>query len=315
MSTGIRNHIKKIMSKDCVFSILLVCSIVLSLAAVSWTMPVEKVVKSVKGYKVEKGLLKHKAYFKDNRFYGSNRSMKYYPASLVKTLVLNYTFSSVPAKTGNYTFKGVVTYFVTLGKNRYTLWEDRIFEKKGKFNKSFTASYALNVSELNRKISKTLGELKVSSLKHAISFEVTVNNGSFKHDFSLIRDSGLLHFTNTEHKLRKPEFFSRTVENRVDVFGYRVKVSELRMTSTLLAFVLPLFAYSSYLRVRRRSTREIDRYAVECEEVELNGKKAVVLSSEKDLKKIFELLDKPVMKKGDSYFVVDGDVAYVYRVR
>jgi len=312
---SIKNYIKKIISKNCVFSVLLVCTIVLSLAAISWTVPSEKVVKSVKGYEIEKGFLKHKAYFKDNRFYGSNRSMKYYPSSLVKTLVLNYTFSSMPAKTGNYTFKGVVTYFVTLGKNRYTLWEDRIFEKKGSFNKSFTASYALNVSELNRKISRTLSELKVSSLKHAISFEVTVNNGSFKHDFSLIRDSGLIHFTSTERKLKKPSFFSRTVENRVDVLGYGVEASKLRMSSILLAFVLPLFAYSSYLRIRRPSTKEIDRYAVECEEVELNGKKAVVLSSEKDLKRIFELLDKPVMKKDNSYFVVDGDVAYVYRVK
>jgi len=170
------------------------------------------------------------------------------------------------------------------------------------------------VSELNKDVLETLGELKVRSLKHSISFEVTVNNGSFKHDFSLIKDSGLIHFTNTKYTVRRANSFSRTVDNSVNVFGYDVKVIKLRMSSALLAFVLPVFAYSAYLRVKRPGTREIDRYAVECEEAELDGKKIVVLSSEKDLKKIFELLDKPVLKKGDSYVVVDGDVAYVYRI-
>jgi len=58
---SIKKRIEKIIGRNHVFSILLVCTVVLTLASISWTIPSEKVVKTVKGYEVEKGFLKHEA--------------------------------------------------------------------------------------------------------------------------------------------------------------------------------------------------------------------------------------------------------------
>ncbi len=291
--------------------ILLVCVLILgSATAVSWITPDKRVVKEVANYKIKEGNLEHYAYLKPNEYYGRNCSLEYYPTSLVEDIVLNYKFKSEQSIRGNYTFRGIVVYSINTGRDKdHVILEKEIFEKNGSFVGCFSANYTLNVSKLNMEISKVLGDLKVRSLKPKVYFEITTCNGTFKHRIDFIKDSGLIHFENTRKVTKIPEYSNRVFSNKV--MGIDVWISRILFTIPLTV-LLPIFAYSSYLRVERRA-KGLDKYAVDCESVRFDGKGVLFLRSEDDLKKVFEVVDKPIVKRGENYMIIDENAVYIYK--
>ncbi|RUM34635.1 MAG: hypothetical protein DSY33_01575 [Archaeoglobus sp.] len=298
--------IKKIAGKRGVFWALFICVAVFGiLAVVSWNTPQEKTVKTVRSYYVEKGILEHRAFFEYNKFYKNGTSMEYYPASLVKDFALRYRFTG---KGGNYSFKGFVTYYVNLGKEKYVMWEDTFFEKNGTNEKNIKIDYILKVSELNNRIEKTLKELRIRSLRHSVVFEFAC--GDFKHDITFVSGQDLMHFVNTEKTVKKPSYTYKVFNNRLSFMGFSMGVGESRVAFTLVALImLPALVFS----YRMRPASNNISICVECEDVQLRDKDIITLRNRKDLVNISYQLDKPVLRKGSDYVIVDEDVVYIYR--
>lgn len=309
---------KTLKDKRIFATLLVLLSIFGILAVLAWSTPSEIKFREIAEVYKSEGHLKHEAYLTNNTLYGSTISSIYYPKRLVKEIHLDYKFSSEHLN-GEYEFNGKIIYKIKIKNNEHIMWIDDLFNESGMLNEGkFEAEKTLNISQMEGRISNVSRELGMRTLSTnvVITAKVTSKNESFTHEIALVRDpSGLLYFDNTDKVDKHPVYSERIVRNNLNILGMKIDAGVAKMAfTTPLIFVTPLFAYSSYLRVISRPKRQantLDRFVIDGEVKSVNE---VVLRSEKDLKKVFEFVDKPIIRQGDEYVIIDGGITYRYKL-
>ncbi|ASI98358.1 DUF5305 family protein [Thermococcus celer] len=277
------------------------------------------------------GELRHSAYLKPNEIYGYLISRDEYPISLVDRFLLNYTYrSNPPLSTGTYEVTGKVTYYVTRGSKDVTLWEETLFDERGKLqNGGFTVERKLDMGKIEEMSGNVSRELGMTRLKRRITVTVKASgtgevggkavNEKFDHEVELVRDggAGLYYFTNTEKTTRKPLTATSREEVSASVLGVTGDLNTAKVVTTLMALLMliPVVGYAYTSRPPKDEMARIKRYMV-------NGvpgqvQKRVVLKTPKDLETAFELLDRPVLHYVDDneevFAIIDEGVSYEYR--
>ncbi|ADB57852.1 hypothetical protein [Archaeoglobus profundus] len=310
--------IKNVLVKNNVFILLLTFVAVFGILTVlAWSTPTEAKFREIVKVYESRGSLKHEAHLVNNTLYGERLSSRYYPENLVGDIHLIYTFSS-DYQDGEYEFSGDIVYKTKVGNDEYVMWTDRLFDENGKLNGgSFEVKKVLNISELNARISSVSRELSIRRLDTDITFTcfVKLGNKTFKHEITMIRDpTGLIYFKNVDKDEKSPIYADRTVKSSLNILGLKIDTGLARMAFSLpLIVLIPPFAYSSYLRIvnRPKKVKGLDKFVVDGEIANING--SIILKSEDDLKKVFEFVDKPIIKHGNEYIIVDNGIAYRYR--
>ncbi len=258
------------------------------------------------------GYVEHEALLKNNTLYGSRLAAEKYPLALVKELNARYVYESKSGGNGSYTLTGNVIY----SSGDTVLWKDELFRKSGSFEKSAVVSFSLNVTGLRDRIKNVTSQLGVRRMSAAIVFDFATVSGeeTFDHSFRLVMDPvGLLYFENGEKVDVKP-VVSKSVQPNT-IFGIDVRTARMTFLPPFLAAVLPAI-YGSFRILSTRSKKlGIERYVVDGRFS--NVERVVMLEDIEDLKRTFELVDKPVIKctneNHEVYAIIDDGIAYVYR--
>ncbi len=315
-----RNLIKVVLAKNKVFILLLTLVAIFGiLTAFAWSTPTETKLKEIVKVYESRGYLKHEAYLVNNTLYGERLSSQYYPKNLVKDIHLIYTFSS-DYQHGEYEFSGVISYKAKVGNEEYIMWTDRLFDESGRVNKcNFKVEKTLNLSEIDARISSVSKELGVRGMDTDITFTclVKLGNKTFKHEITMIRDpTGLVYFKNVDKSEKYPIYAYKTLKKSLNIFGLRIDTEFARMVFSLpLIALIPPFAYSTYLKAvnRPKRVKGLEKFVVDGEIANINGSIILKIKSEDDLKKVFEFVDKPIIRHGDEYVIVDDGIVYRYQ--
>lgn len=288
------------------------------------------VTKDVGTFKAH-GELEHSAVFLKNSLYGEKGSMDNYPRALVDAFDLTYRYQSEPGLSeGHYIISVTTVYYVTKGTEEVSLWEEESFHREGKLvNGSFEESFTLNMTELNNRSALISEELGIKRLKRKMVFSATVIgtgdvngrkvNEEFSHTGELVDDIGasIYYFSDAEKVEKKPFVDRSIVKTNASVLGINSNVETGRTVTTFLAFgaLLPVLGYLYTSRPPKDETSKLRPYIVRGTPGKVSRK--VVLESYDDLKKTFELIDRPIMnyREGneDVYVIIDEGVAYEYR--
>ena len=277
------------------------------------------------------GQLKHAAYLKSNEIYGYMVFRDEYPISLVDRFLLTYAYhSNPPLSTGTYEVTGKVVYYINKGSEEVIMWEDTLFDKKGKLQEGgFTAEYTLDMEKLDDMSSEVSKELGIKRLNRRIIITTKVSgtgevngkeiNESFDHEVELIRDSGagLYYFTEAKKISRKTLTTTTKEEVSASVLGVTSDLDTAKVVTTLLAFLMliPIVGYVYTSRPPKDELAKIRPYIVKGAPGPVQRR--VVLKTPKDLETTFELVDKPILHYIDGedevFAIIDDGISYEYR--
>nr|WP_255454079.1 MULTISPECIES: DUF5305 family protein [unclassified Thermococcus] len=260
--------------------------------------------------------------------------MKYYPKDITESISGVYVYTFTPGKdiTGKYKLTIVTTYYVSKGKEKIILWEETLVESEGELENGIMGeAISFNLADLNKRteeIKKGLG-IKRFSKDTKIIVQVSARgnvNGKkvyekFEQTINMVVDStnGLIYFTNEEAEIKNNLVETNVKTNFLSLLGKPVSVSTARKVFPLLAFLstLPVFGmiYTAKANAPKDRLKDLRRYIIEG--VPSDVDKKITLATEDDLKKTFELIDKPILhyQEDDSevYAIVDDGVLYEYR--
>lgn len=286
------------------------------------------------GKYTQEGELIHVALLKNNTLYGERLSREEYPIPLVESFVLTYEYRFAPATSieGNYNTQGIVQYTVNRGSEEVVLWEEKLFEKSGELEDGkFTVQYELNLTKLENRTSEIVEQLGLKRLNRKITFATRVNvegnvygrevTESFEHSSSLIKDSGsgLYYFTNEKESTQKTVVEKGAKRTVVTIVGLPFYADTAKKVAPILAllFLTPVLGGVYTIRAQRPNNEFKDLSPYITEGAPVYVEKKVILAAKEDLKKTFDLLDKPILHykdgKEDVYTIIDGNIAYEYR--
>lgn len=312
-----------------VFLVLLLFTSFYSMKAIGATSYTTGTVKT--STYTQEGVLTHIALLGNNTLYGPTLSKEYYPSPLVEGFVLNYRYRFTPGDVvrGNYTISGKVTYYVNVGNERVVLWEEPLLMESGELEKgAFSKDFTLNVTKLNNETVMIQEELDLRRILREVSYTVRVNvigviegntvRESFSQDMNMVKDSsaGVYYFTNTKSAKTGSTTEKETHPTTVSILGMTLKVATAKLVFPILSllFLTPLLGGLLTVTASRGKTTGLEAYTVEGAPPFVDRK--VYLKSFEDLRKTFELLDKPIIHyrdDGDVYVIVEDGVAYEYR--
>lgn len=290
--------------------------------------------QSVLGKYTQEGELIHVALLRNNTLYGERLRRTEYPIPLVESFVLTYSYRFTPMTSieGKYNVNWVVRYSVNKGTEEVVLWEEKLFEKSGDLEDGkFTVQYVLNLTELNERSEEISNQLGLKRLNRRIIFTANVKtngtvygrkvNENFEHTSSLVRDSGsgLYYFTSEREIVERSIIERQTQRTRISKYGVTMYADTAKKVIPLLAllFLTPLIGgvYTIKSQRPKNEFKDLAPYITEGAPVEVE--KRVILATKDDLKKTFDLLDKPILHytEGgeDIYVIIDGGIAYEYR--
>ncbi|ASA76799.1 DUF5305 family protein [Thermococcus sp. 5-4] len=279
----------------------------------------------------EEGQLKHAAYLKPNELYGYMVFRDEYPIALVDRFLLMYTYhSSPPLSSGTYEVTGKVIYYVNKGSDEVIMWEETLFDKKGKLqNGGFTVEYTLDMNKLNEMNANVAEELGMRRLNRRVIITTTVKgtgevggktiNENFDHEMELVRDggAGLYYFKGTTKTAGRTLTKTTREEVTANVLGVESDVDTAKVVTTLLALLMliPLLGYVYTARPPKDELSKIRPYIVKGAPGPVQ--KRVVLKTPKDLETTFELVDKPILHYIDGedevFAIIDDGISYEYR--
>ena len=286
------------------------------------------------GKYTQEGELIHVALLKNNTLYGEKLRREEYPIPLVESFVITYSYRFTPMTSikGTYLTQGIVQYTVNKGSEEVILWEEKLFEKSGELKDGkFTVQYELNLTKLGNRTNQIIEQLGLKRLNRKIMFITRVNlkgsvygreiTESFEHSSSLVRDSGagLYYFTNEKESMQKAVMEKGTKRTVVRIAGLPFYADTAKKVALILAllFLTPLIGGVYTIRAQRPKNEFKDLRAYITEGAPIHVEKKVILATKDDLKKTFDLLDKPILhyKEGeeDVYTIIDGNIAYEYR--
>ncbi|AIF70242.1 hypothetical protein PAP_09320 [Palaeococcus pacificus DY20341] len=331
----IEEYLKKYLTKKAVLGVLVVLVLVFSFYSVKLmgAQSYSVINKRVATY-TQEGVLLHTALLKNNTLYGDTLSREEYPIPLVENFLFTYRYRFNPGDVvrGNYSLTGKVTYSVNKGNQEVVLWEEELFSERGKLdNGKFLVNFGLNLEQLNNRTNEISEELGLKRLNRKITFEAKVDligviagkevKESFTHTMNFMQDStaGLYYFTNEKQTTQEVLTNTITRETSVRILGITTRVSTAKkvIPALLLLFLTPLLGgvYTIRSQMPPREFKGLEAFMIEG--VPQHVSKKVFLASKEDLKKTFDLVDKPIMhyKDGDEdvYVIVDEGIAYEYR--
>ncbi|NJE25733.1 hypothetical protein E3E22_03665 [Thermococcus sp. MV5] len=290
--------------------------------------------QSVLGKYTQEGELIHVALLRNNTLYGERLRRTEYPIPLVGNFVLTYSYRFTPMTSieGKYNVKWIVRYFVNRGSEEVILWEEKLFEESGNLEKGkFTVQYVLNLTQLNERSEEISNQLGLKRLNRKIIFTANVKtsgmvygreiNENFEHTSSLIRDSGsgLYYFTSEKEVVERSIIERQTQRTRVSKYGVTMYADTAKKVMPLLAllFLTPLIGGVYTIKSQRPKNEFKDLTPYITEGAPIDVEKKVILATKDDLKKTFDLLDKPILHytEGgeDIYVIIDDGIAYEYR--
>jgi len=274
------------------------------------------------------------AILQNNTLYGESLRRAEYPIPLVERFVLTYSYRFTPMTEikGTYRTWGIVKYSVNRGSEEIVLWEDMLFKDSGELKDGkFITEYNLNLTELDRRTAEIMDQLGLKRLNREIVFTTNVHvegkafgkeiNENFGHVSTLIKDtgSGLYYFTNEKESVQKSIIERQAQRTRVSKYGVTMYADTAKKVIPLLAllFLTPVIGgvYTIKSQRPKNEFKDLAPYITEGAPVEVE--KRVILATKDDLKKTFDLLDKPILHytEGgeDIYVIIDGGIAYEYR--
>ena len=261
--------------------------------------------------------------FSNETVYKNGTSLAYYPSKITDAVVGEYRFSSNGSR-GSYEATLHVNYYVTAGKKRIYLVNDTQLLARDTFSGSFEVPVVLNFTGLNgqlKRVREGTG-LYRAEMEVYVSVKVLANGREpFTQEIRLKRDaSGMLYFTGTKEEYQKVVRSVSTTTNSLSFLGSDVGVSTARRVFPAMALLLAIPpAGFIYARRERRETgtkelKGLKKYTVEGTPPQ--GRR-VELSSPRDLERVFELVDRPIVHYHDDdsevYAIADGDTVYEYR--
>ncbi|MET1124622.1 MAG: hypothetical protein ABWW66_05090 [Archaeoglobaceae archaeon] len=300
--------------KKLLFAATLALSLIFAaLSFAAFSAPSVERVSEVVGEVGGTGTLKHEAVLLNNTLYGERMSAKFYPRNLVDRILATYTFSYKNGGNGSYDMVLKIVYTTTVGRERVILWVDELDRRSGEFSGGFKESFTLKPEEINTRVENVSRQLGVLHLDHSVLLSAKVDGEqSFEHEIAVVSSGGLVYFQNEEESNVRPVVSTR--EQKSKFAG--LDIDTARMLFTLpLAVTVPLAAYSGKGFVKRGKRLGIERFAVNGR-VPISGN-VVYVENESDIKKLFELLDKPIIRTSNGsevvYVIIDGETIYVYR--
>ncbi|ASJ03877.1 hypothetical protein A3L01_00255 [Thermococcus barossii] len=279
----------------------------------------------------EEGQLKHAAYLKPNELYGYMVFRDEYPISLVDRFLLTYTYrSGPPLSSGTYEVTGKVIYYVNKGSDEVIMWEETLFDEKGKLQEGgFTVEYTLDMNKLNELSANVAEELGMKRLNRRVIITTSVKgtgkvggktiNENFDQEVELVRDggAGLYYFTDTTKSAKRTLTKTTREEVSATVLGVESDLDTAKVVTTLLALLMliPLVGYVYTARPPKDELAKIKPYIVKGAPGPVQ--KRVVLKTPNDLETTFELVDKPILHYIDGedevFAIIDDGISYEYR--
>jgi len=261
--------------------------------------------------------------FSNETVYKNGTSLAYYPSKITTAIVGEYRFSSDGAR-GSYEAVLHVNYYVSSGKKKVYLVNDTQLLSKGTFSGSFEVPLVINFTELNEQLKKVREGTGLYRAEMEVYVTVKVlSNGQepFVQEIRLNRDaSGMLYFSGTDKEYQKVVRTVSTTTNSLSFAGSDVGVSTARTVFPAMAllFAIPPAGFIYAKREKKESEpkelKGLKKYTVEG--TSPDGKR-VELSSPKDLERVFELVDRPIVHYRDGetevYAITDGETVYEYR--
>ena len=295
--------------------------------------PVTRTSKTVGGY-MQRGVFQHKAFFSNQSLYGNVKSMEYYPKGITESIsgVYVYTFTPGEGITGKYNLTVVTTYYISKGKEKIILWKEKLVEREGELeNGMIGEAISFNLSDMSKRtedIKEGLGIKRISKdtkIIVQVSAKGKVNgkevNEKFEQTINMVIDStsGLIYFTNGEVETKRNLVDKEIKTNFLSVLGKPISVSTAKKVFPILALLsaLPIFGmvYTAKANAPKDELKDLKKYMIEG--IPNKVDKKITVASEDDLKKTFDLVDKPIMHyqegNSDVYAIVDNGVVYEYR--
>ncbi|WP_297534599.1 hypothetical protein [Thermococcus sp.] len=271
----------------------------------------------------EGGVFTHSGYFSNDTVYQNGSSLKYYPAKITTLIRGVYRYSTEPSAKGQYKVFLHVNYFVTAGKTKIYLKNETFEVASGTFDGSFEVPLELNMTRLEKNLRKVRTGTGLFRAENEVYFTVVVRvpgRDEFEQVITLNRNAaGMLYLTGLDKTYKKTVRTVETSTNSISFMGSDVSVPTARTVFPLMSvlFAVPVigFAYSKRERKPKDGLKDLRRYIIEGSPAQ--GKTQVVLNSPEDLRRVFELVDRPIIHyrkdETDCYAILDGDTVYEYR--
>jgi len=260
--------------------------------------------------------------FSNETIYKNGTSLEYYPFKITDAVVGIYKFSS-DGSSGSYETTLHVNYYVTSGKKKVYLVNDTESLAKDTFTDSFEVPVKLNFTDMNSRLKMVREGTGLYRAEREVYVIVKVTPSErepFAQEIRLNQDSsGMLYFSGADKEYRKVVRNVEITTNSLSFLGTDVGVSTARTAFPAMAllFAVPSAGFVYAKREKKPKSRELTalkKYTVEGTPPE--GKR-VELSSPADLKRVFELVDRPVVhyrdENTDVYAIADNGTVYEYR--
>lgn len=295
--------------------------------------PVTGTTKNVGSY-MQKGAFQHKAFFSNVSLYGNVKSLDYYPEDITESIAGVYVYTFTPGEeiTGKYKLTIVTIYYISKGREKIVLWEEKLAEMSGEFEKGMMEeAINLDLEEINKRSKEVREGLGIKRLSRDIKIIVQVSaegkvngkevNERFEQTINMIIDPGseLIYFTNEEVETKNNLVEREFKANFLSILGKPIRVSTAKRVFPILALLsaLPIFGmvYTAKANAPKDELKNLRRYIIEGTPNKVDNK--ITLATKEDLKKTFDLIDKPIMHyrddNSDVYAIVDDGVVYEYR--
>ncbi|BAD85890.1 hypothetical protein, conserved [Thermococcus kodakarensis KOD1] len=271
----------------------------------------------------EGGSLRHYALFSNETVYQNGTSLKYYPSGITDVIRGEYRYSTSPGASGSYKIEMHSNYYVSVNRKPVYLLNRTTEIASGNFAGSFSVPVKFNMTSLGEELKKIREGTDLHRAENEVYLTVTVSiNGRepFTQKIQLKKDtSGMLSLDGATKDYQKVERNVSITENSVGFVGTSVKDSTARKVfpaMALLFAVPPLgFVYSKREKKPKDELASLRKYVVEGKSPE--GTRKVELKTPEDLKRVFELVDRPIVhdgsNEGDVYSIADGDTVYEYQ--
>ncbi|MBC7334573.1 MAG: hypothetical protein H5T85_09045, partial [Actinobacteria bacterium] len=311
--SGSIDKLKKLVTRREVLAVSLVLFLFFGFYSIK-LMGVNSVVTTQQkvGKYTQEGELIHVALLNNNTLYGETIRREEYPIPLVKSFILTYDYHFTPMTSikGTYVTQGIVQYTVNKGSEEVILWEEKLFEKSGELKDGkFAVQYELNLTKLANRTNEIIEQLGLKRMNQKITFVTRVDvegnvygrevTESFEHSSSLVKDSssGLYYFTNENGSTQKTVVEKGAKKTVVSIAGLPFYADTAKKVAPILAllFLTPIIGgvYTIKSQRPKNEFKDLASYITEGAPVEVE--KRVILATKDDLKKTFDLLDKPIL--------------------
>ncbi|NJE62017.1 DUF5305 family protein [Thermococcus sp. 21S7] len=272
----------------------------------------------------ERGELIHSGFFTNETVYKDGTSLEYYPAKITSAIAGEYTYKVTPEKNGKYSVTLHREYYVTSGKKRINITNTTEIIKEGSFTGTFSVPTFLNMTEIQDDLTAVQEGTGLYRAQVDVYFKVDVEKSdgtTFTQRISLVRDvSGMVKLEGADKEYKKVVRHVNTTINTVSFLGKEIPVSTARSVFPIgaILFAIPPIGFAYTHRERKPDElKNLRKFIVEGAPSDVGAVDPVDLRSVRDLERVFDLVDKPIVhyRQGnqDVYAIIDGDIIYEYR--